>query len=362
MSRYLTPQRLFTLGALVVAIGATGCGEDADAVDTSPPDGADSRRIINVRVERLASRPFTDVIRLTGTVIADRSVIVAAEEGGKVAEVIIDKGQFVRAGQPIAQLDDELLRAQRDEAQASLSLAYQLWERTRRLFDEDGIGTENEYLQARFTCDQARARLQLIEARLARTKIRAPFDGVLDARHVEVGSIVAPGTPIATLVDLSPLKVTAGVPERYAADVEAGAQAKVIFPALADTSDAIVEFVGAAVHPGNRTFPVELSLQSATRSVKPEMVVDVVLERHHLENVVVVPRQALVRTEDGFCAFVAVMAEGEEAVAEVRNLTLGASANDQVVILSGLSSDDRLVVLGQTQIADGDRLRIVSAR
>ncbi len=362
MSRYLTLQRLLPLGALVAMISTTGCGEDAAAVDTTSAEETDTRRIINVGVERLAPRPFTDVIRLTGTVIADRSVTVAAEEGGKVVKVVIDKGQQVQAGQAIVVLDDELLRAQRDDAKAQLSLAHQLWERTRRLYDEDGIGTENEYLQARFTADQARARLQLIEARLARTKIRAPFDGTLDARHVEVGSIVAPGTPIATLVDLSPLKVTAGVPERYAADVQTGAPARIIFSSLADTSDALVEFVGAAVHPGNRTFPVELSLQSSAQTVKPEMVVDVVLERNHLENVVVVPRQALVRTEEGFCAFVAVPAGGEEAVAEVRELTLGASANDQVVILSGLAAEDRLVVLGQTQIADGDRLRIVSAR
>lgn len=353
--------RLFALVAAVASVGSIGCGEEADAVDAQPTD-AEARRIINVGVERLTLQRFTDVIRLTGTVTADRSVTVAAEEGGMVARVIVDKGQAVTAGELIVTLDDEMLRAQRDEAKAQAALTQQLWDRARRLYEEDGIGTETEYLQARYTAEQAQARLQLIQARLARTQIRAPFDGVLDARHVEVGSVVAPGAPIATLVDLSPLKVAAGVPERYAADVQVGGQAAVIFAALDDTSLATVEFVGAAVNAGNRTFPIELALVSSAGAVKPEMVADVVLERHRLENVVVVPREALVRTEDGFCAFVATSVDGEEAMAEVRSLTLGASANDQVVILSGLQADDRLVVLGQAQIANGDRLRIVSAR
>ena len=339
----------------------TACGEEADAVDADAP-AQDARRIINVGIERLQPRSFTDVIRLTGTVVADRSVVVATEEGGTISRVVVDKGQSVRAGDILAEIDDEMLRAQRDESQAQMSLTQQLWDRTRRLYEEDGIGTENEYLQARYNAEQAKARLALAEARLGHTKIRAPFDGVLDARHVEVGSVVGPGTAIATVVDLSPLKVAVGVPERYAADVRKGARAVVVFDALGDTSSALVEFVGASVHPSNRTFPVELALDESDHVIKPEMVADVVLERRFLQSAVIVPRQSLVRTEGGFSAFVAIDIRGDEAMAEVRPLTLGASAQDEVVVIKGLRADDRLVVLGQTQIAQGDRLRIVSER
>ncbi len=359
-TRHLS-QRLLTTAAAVFAMSLTSCGQDAAAVDTQAP-AAETRRIINVSVLQLHARPFTDVIRLTGTVIADRSVMVAAEEGGIVRRVIVDKGQRVVAGQPIVELDDELLLAQRDEAQAQMSLTQQLWDRTRRLYDEDGIGTENEYLQARYNAEQAQARLALVKARLARTKIRAPFDGVLDARLVEAGSVVAPGSGVATVVDLSPLKVAAGVPERYAADVHKGARAVILFSALGDTTSGRVDFVGASVHSGNRTFPIELTLDASATSIKPQMVADVVLERRHLENVVVVPRQSLVRTETGFSAFVATHVNGEEAVAEVRALILGPSAQDEVVVISGLSAQERLIILGQTQIAEGDHLRIVSSR
>ena len=357
----LRSYRRLVVAAAMLSTTLTACGDDAAAVDTDAP-AQEARRIINVGVERLQVRSFTDVIRLTGTVVADRSVMVAAEEGGIVQRVLVDKGASVQAGQPIVELDDEMLRAQQDEAQAQLSLAQQLWDRTRRLYDDDGIGTENEYLQARYNAAQAKARLTLVEARLANTTIRAPFDGVLDARHVEVGSVVAPGSNVATVVDLSPLKVAAGVPERYAADVQLGARAVILFDALGDTSHGSVEFVGASVHVSNRTFPIELALDASTGFVKPEMVADVILERRHLDQAVVVPRQALVRTESGFSAFVAVDVQGDAAIAEVRALTLGPSAQDEVVVVSGLSDQDRLIVLGQTQVAHGDHLRTVRAR
>ena len=102
-------------GAALLALG--GCGE-APAVDESTdmeesaalkPAIPDTRRIINVEVETLAPRPFTDMIRLTGTVNADREVTVAAEEGGTVAAILADKGEKVRRGQALVRLDDELL-------------------------------------------------------------------------------------------------------------------------------------------------------------------------------------------------------------------------------------------------------------
>ena len=350
-------------GALLPAAGALlalgGCGEAPAADPSAAMEESDTRRIINVEVETLAPRPFTDVIRLTGTVNADREVTVAAEESGTVAAILADKGDRVRRGQALIRLDDDLLRAQRGEAEARAALDADQWGRRKRLYEEEGIGTEEEYVEARYLAEQSRARLDLIEARLRRTVVRAPFDGLLDRRLVEVGSVIAPGQAVAHILDLEPLKVTAGVPERYAADVSAGDGATVAFADLGDTCAATVTYVGAAIDGRHRTFPVELDLQRPVTGAKPAMVAEVMLVLEVHPDAIVVPNQALVRTEEGFTAFVAAdWVDGP--VARARPVTLGASGGDEVVATSGLSPDDRLIVVGQQQVADGDRLRIVS--
>lgn len=349
---------VFALGAsALTALGSTGCG-GADAVDEADPVAEKSGRVINVEIEPLQPRRFTDVIRLTGTVVADRVVTVVAEEGGTVREVLVDKGEVVTAGQPLLRLDDELLRAQRDEAQARSSLAAEMWQRKRTLYEDDSVGTEGEYLEARYAAAQTAAQLALFEARLRRTVVRAPFAGVLETRSVELGSVVAPGQPVGVILDLEPMKVAAGVPERYAADVAIGSEAVISLGALADTCRARVSYIGPAVHPGNRTFLVEFELYTAVPAVKPEMVADILLVRRTLDAAVVVPRQALVRNETGFTAFV-VSSDGEPR-AVARAVSLGPSAADEVVITSGLRPADRLIVVGQQQVADGDRVRIAN--
>ena len=349
-------RRYLALGVVTLALSAA-CGGDPESTDVAVA-AEDTRRVINVEVTQLQAQDFSDVIRLTGTVAADREVTVAAEEAGTVAQILVDKGTAVNEGQPLIRLDDDLLQAQWDEAQAQSKLAHELWERVRRLYEEDGIGTESDYLESQYSAAGAAARLTLIHVRLQRTTIRAPFGGIFDTRLVEVGSVVAPGQAVGSVVDLTPLKVTAGVPERYAADVALGAVAGVRFDDLGHEGSARVSYVGAQVHPDNRTFLVELSLDSPVAGAKPQMVADVVLQRRLLSGVVVVPRQALIRTEAGYAAFV-VEGTGDEITASARQVTQGPSASDRVVITEGLSPGDLVVIVGQNQVADGDRVRIV---
>jgi membrane fusion protein (multidrug efflux system) len=356
-----TSHRTYSLWTplLLSALLFTACGEDSKPETTTAAE-VDTRRIINVEVAELQSQDFHDAIRLTGTVMADRMVDVAAEEGGTVSAVLVDKGTMVTLDQILLRLDNRLLRAERNDANAQSKLAHEMWKRVRDLYEKDGIGTKTGYLEARYTTKSAAARLELIEERLRRLTIRAPFAGILDTRMVEVGSVVAPGQAIGRIVDLEPLKVAAGIPERYAADVGLGAIADVSF-GDDELHGAKVSYVGATVHAGNRTFSVEFEMQSPLPGMKPEMVADVLLERRMLVGVIIAPRQALVRMEAGHCAFV-VRGSGDNATAEVRYVTLGASANDQVVVTSGLVAGDRLVVVGQNQVAGGDRVRIVKSR
>ncbi len=346
--------------ALAVGIALAGCGgAEAGAEGPSPEEAV---RVVNVEVREIATGSFADRINLTGVVLANRDVRVAAEESGVIREILEEKGSSVAAGEALARIDDAILRAQVEQARAAADLASQTWERRKRLWEESQVGSEIAYLEAKFAAEQTAASLRALEERLARTLVRAPFDGVLESRMIEVGSMVSPGQVVARVVDLDPVKIVAGVPERYAADVKVGARAVVTFDMFpGETFSAAIRYVGSTVDPQSRTFPIEVVMPNPRGVVKPEMVSNLAVARRELDSAVVVPRDALVRVEDGYAVFVTAEREGA-TVAEVRPVELGPSQRDMVVVESGLRPGDRIIVVGQKIVADGDRVNVVGSR
>jgi RND family efflux transporter MFP subunit len=347
----LLPLILLSLG------GVWGCG-GAEAEGSQ--DDAGFVRVINVEVQEVQPATFSEEIRLTGTVQANQDVTVSAEESGVVREILVDKGSRVREGQPLFRLDSDLLEAQVDQAAAMANMARETWERRKRLYEEDQVGSELIYLEAKYASEQASANYRLLKERLDRTVISAPIDGILDSRTIEVGTMVGAGTPVARIVDNDPVKIGAGVPERYAADVQAGTEAVVTFDVLPDERfPGTITYTGSAVNPGNRTFPVELILPNPGGFIKPEMVANVALVRRVHEDAFVVPQESVVRTENGYVVFL-VMEEGGITVAERRAVELGAAQANQVLVRSGLEGGERLIVVGQQIVADQDRVNIVA--
>ena len=352
------------LSLLVVAVAS--CGREGQATGTTPDqDGdsvaaAESSRVVNVRTVVIGMEPFVDYISLTGSVEAEREVDVAAEEGGVVRALHVEKGRTVAAGQPIAKIDDAVIRAQYDQAVAEAELARETWERQRRLWEDDGIGTEIAYLRAKYGAETADANVRVLAARLERTTIRAPIAGILDDRTIEVGSNVQPGTTVARIVDTDPVKVVAGIPERYAGDVRVGSRVLVSFDRPgAPEFDGRTTFVGASVASDSRTFPVEVAVPNAGTALKPGTVARIRIERRVHAEAVVVPREAVLRSEGGYLVYVAVP-NGQRFVVESRVVQTGPGSAGRVVIESGLAPGDAVIVVGQQQVANGDIVQVTS--
>ncbi|MDX1494263.1 MAG: efflux RND transporter periplasmic adaptor subunit, partial [Longimicrobiales bacterium] len=224
MIRY---RKLLSLAALAL-LAACGSAQ-ADGTEDA---GEEFVRMINVQVSPISTESFVEEIRLTSVAMANQDVMLKAEESGTIRSLYVDRGDAVREGAPIAKIDDRVLRAQVEQARAAAELAQQTWERRKRLWEEEQVGSEIAYLEAKFAAEQSAAALAALEARLENTVVKAPFSGIFDERHVEVGTAVSPGETVGRLVDLNPIKVVAGVPERYAPDVRVGTPAEMIFEAL----------------------------------------------------------------------------------------------------------------------------------
>ena len=350
---------------LVAAALASGtlqaCG---DLRGDDPPDAAAGgegyKRVVNVQVERIEPRSFMRLIDLPGVAMAMRDVVVSAEEAGVVRRIVRDKGRLVRRGQAIVRFDDAILRAQVQSAAAQAGYDEEVWERRRKLYEEDGIGSELSYHEARYAAEQSRGNLAALQERLARTTVSAPISGILDERLVEIGSAVSPGAAVARIVQTDTIRIVAGAPERFALDLPVGARATVSLDVLADkVFEGAIAYVGVVVNPDSRTFPIELDLPNPDGMIKPGMIAEVSVVQEEIGDAIVVPRQALVAMEDGFVVFVAE-GSGEEARAVARRVDIAVSQGNVVVVGSGLNGGDRLVVVGQHGLTDGDGVRIVS--
>lgn len=346
---------VFAGAALALVLGACSGGEASEVSEAAAPAG----RIVSVETLAVQPEDFTDFVQVVGTVEANRDVTVSAEEAGTIRQLLVEKGAFVQAGQPIARIDDRVLRPQADQAAAEAALARETWERQRRLWEEDRVGSEMSYLQARYRAETAEAGARALRERLERTVVRAPIGGILDSREVEVGTLVSPGTPIARVIDAGTVKITGGIPERLAGQIQRGTTVEIFIEGPgAPSFTGTVNFVGASVEASNRTFPIEVVVANPSGALKPGMIANLRLARATLGGALVVPQEAVLRTESGYAVYV-VSGTETAPVAESRSVALGPSQGNRVIIDAGLEAGDRVIVVGHGRLAPGDRLQIV---
>ena len=347
--------RTITAGLLiaVLLLMAAGCSRPAVEADDAVT------RMINVEAIQATPQSFQSSIRITGSVQARSDVTLVAEEGGVIVDLPLAKGSRVEPGTILARLEDEMLTAQLQEAEAAWRLAQEQWKRQQRLWEVEQIGTELQYIQARETALMRAATVRLLQARLDKKILRSPIRGVFDDHYYAVGEYVSPGAPLMRVIERDNLKITGGVPERYAGEVVAGTPVELRFDALpGQVMEARIGYVGSAVEPQARTFPVEVALEHPQERLKPGMIASLRIIRRTLPRALVIPQEAVVRTETGYQVFVVDLEQGHR-VARARPVVLGPSAANQVVIAEGLSAGEWVVTVGQLKVGNGDRVNLI---
>ena len=359
---------LFSVCAALLA----GCG-------TEPPNAARSAPAVveeegrAIRVETLVVEPtvFRDIIQLTGSVEAFDDARLSAQTSGTVITVE-PLGTSVRNEGVVAQINPSApesavsqASAIVEAAEAQFGLARENLTRNEPLFADSVISAiEWESVQAqynRFRANLAQAEAALEQARttLAQTRVVAPFDGTVEEHFVEPGEQVTPGMAVARLINTRRVKVVSGVPERYAADILPGAPVQVSFEAYrGNRIDGLVSFVGRAVDPQSRTFPIEIVIDNPDGTVKPEMVARVEVTREMIEDALVVPRAAVIRTENGHIAYLIEDRDGIPTSVQ-RDFVPGPDFGAYVVA-TNLRPGDEVIVLGQSRVTDGDRVEIAA--
>lgn len=362
---------LFIIGAALFSACGSG-SDDADpdqgAATTAAEDhtAAGLSHVIRVESIVLASRSFDDIIEVTGTVEALDDARLSARTSGTIIQ-LQPLGTRVGAGYAIAQIDPALANAaleqataQRDVAKAQLDLSEDLFRRQEPLYRDSIISViefeqvKAQLAQAKAQFTQAEALVKQSEEQVGLTLISAPFTGTVEAHYVERGEQVAPGTPVARVVNTARVRVVAGVPERFAGDIKRGSRVRLKFSAYGVAErEATVTFASNAIDASSRTLPIEIEVGNPDGSLKPEMIADVLVTRRTEQEAIVIPLSAVLRDEDGSSVYV-IDRSGSSAIAERRQVTLGSSYGGNVVVTNGLSAGDELITVGASSVAPGD--------
>ena len=322
-------------------------------------------------------------IKLQANIETDQDVQVMPEYSG-VIRLNVRAGQNIGRGQLIGTisdggLNDELnqakiqvdqVKAQLQQAEIQRDLAKTTYERRKSLWDKK-VGSEMQYLQAKTEFETSEKNVQAVQqqvnaaqrgvsgvqARLAKTRLYAPFSGRVEEVITQSGQAVAPGTPVIRLVNPATVKAVANVPETYLPDIKQGSKAVISLPALEKDFESNVSLVSSAINPGNRTFKVEVPIPDKDGLVKPNLNAELRLNDYTSENAIVLP-ETVVR-EDGDGKFVLVVENIKDGVGKAKKVLVeaGPESNGMVEILSGLKDGQIVITEGPAKLKDGDNVK-----
>jgi membrane fusion protein (multidrug efflux system) len=327
---------------------------------------------ISVAAATAQEQPWQQQLPAIGTLKAIQGVDLTTEVSGTVKAVLFESGQKVALGQPLLELDSDLERASLAAAQASQSLARVEFQRGRTLVQRQSI-SKSQFDRLSSDLQQADASVAQLSASLAKKRILAPFAGTVGIRQLDVGAYVSPGTPVATLQDLSSLYVDFFLPEQSAPLLALGQPVQLTLAAYPEQrfSGEIVA-LNPKVESSTRNLQVRAQLPNPQGKLLPGMFANLAVLLPNPQPQVVVPETAVTFTLYGNALYVIRPApapkEGEEPpstedgepslVVERRFVETGERRNGQVVVLKGLTAGEQVVTAGQLKLDQHSAVRI----
>lgn len=334
---------------LLLALLAAACSKGDQAAGGQGRGGAGGGppgMLVEVAVAERDT--VVDAIAATGEIEAVQSIMLRPEVDGRIVDILFREGTEVSAGTPLFKVDDAELKAQVARAEADRDLAAQALARTRQLMSEKA-SSQADLERAEATARSTQAALELLQLRLARTTVRAPFAGATGERLVSLGDYVTSSTELVSLQTVNPERAAFQVPERYAERLRRGQQVAFSVAALPGQEfTGVVDFVDPVVRLPARTITVKALVPNPKRTLQAGMYVDLRLAAEVRPNAVVVPEEAILPLQGA--NFVYVVREGK---ASRRQVGIGIRAPGIAEIRSGLDAGDTVVVGGQERLQDG---------
>ena len=318
----------------------------------------DQKRVLVTALE-IKPQIFNHTIEIQANIKTRQNLQLFPEFGGRLNQILVKEGQEVEKGTLLAVIDDAGLQDQLDQMKLQLQLAKTTFERTQRLWDQK-IGSEMMYLEAKTRFKSQKKQVAQMRNQLSKTKVYAPFSGVIDEIIARKGSALAPGiTPIMRIVNLDNMYVESDVPENYLANITKGSFAKVSIPVLNETQNTVVRQTGNFIQPNNRTFRVEAPIKNPTGMIKPNLNARLSIVDYSNPEALMIPFRVIRENAkgDSFVFILKVAEQENEYITEQRFVTLGMSKNELVEITKGVNTEDLIVDEGVSLLVTGQKVK-----
>ncbi len=352
------------ISAIAIAWGLLACGGDEPSENphgggghgaSGPGGGRGSNREpspetdagVPVEVARPERRSISSFIETNGTLEAENDVDIVARTAGPVVELLVEEGMVVEKGQLLARIDDEGLQAQVGISRVAVEEAKRTHQRAKASFEESVISRE-VYDQALTKLESAEAQREGSQILLGYSKIEAPFAGIIIERYIKFAENVTANQRLFRISDFDPLLCPIQVPEKELSNLKVSQTAYITVEAWrGERFSARVLRIRPVVDADTGTIEVTLQVK-ARGKLSPGMFASVYLVRDSHADALVIPKSALSLESLGDTVYVV-----NAGLAERRDIEIGFEESDFVEVLSGLSEEDRVVVVGQDGLSDG---------
>ena len=329
--------------------------------------GADEVKSVLVTVTPLVNQEFTHYIELQGKIESESvSYITPRAGGGQVKALFVKRGDRVKKGQLILQLDNSLIKqsaaaaAQNLETvKAQAALAKSVYEKQKNLWEQN-IGSEIQLMTAKTNAEASASQLKaateqlgMVKDQLAYTSVYSDVDGVAEEVNVKVGELFG-GAGQIKIVNTDHLKITAQVPENYAGKVKVGTDVSLFFPDAQKTLAAKVNVLGNVIDPLSRSFFIETKLP-VDKNFRPNQMAQVKIKDYAKANAISIPVNLLQNDDKNKFIYVAVTEKGK-LVARKKVVTVGEFYGNNIEVLSGLVAGDTIITEGYQSLYDGQNI------
>ncbi|MEO5905628.1 MAG: efflux RND transporter periplasmic adaptor subunit [Saprospiraceae bacterium] len=314
--------------------------------------GVIEKKFRTVALTELKASPFYHYIDLQGRVDADESVAVTSRMPGALTQVYVKNGDVVSKGKLLAIIDDGVMLKSLAELEGQLRVATDLYNRQKALWDQN-IGSEVQFIQAKNNKESVERSISTLKETWSMTRIYAPTSGTVDNVLLRPGQAIAPGVPLATIINLNKLKITGEVTEAYAAKVKKGDSLLVYFPDTQAEIKTVINYVSRSINSTNRTFTVEAMLGKGNYSANQIAVMKIVDYKN--AKAVTIPVNLIQSGEDGdYVTIAEKTGNGQEYVIKRVKIRQGQNYNGFVEVLEGLKPGDMVVSTGFQDVNTGE--------
>jgi membrane fusion protein (multidrug efflux system) len=342
---------LFKLTSLcIIVVFINGCKSKAKTPAAPKPNPP---TIVDVLIAQ--PQPVSNILEANGTVVANEFVELRPEVSGRLTYLNVPEGRNIAAGTVLAKINDADLRAQINKSRVNLDLAQKTVDRYKKLLDVSGIN-QSDYDIALNSVNGYRADIAYTQSLIAKTVIRAPFSGVAGLRQVSPGAYVSPSSVIATLQQVSNVKIDFTLPEAYGNIIRTGS---VVDVSLDPSSTIRAKATIIATEPGANTSTRNLKVRAQLREgkINPGAFVKVFIDEGKQRSSIMVPTNAII-PEDKSNQVIVV----KNGIANFIPVQTGNREANLVEILSGLNAGDSVVVSGVLFARPKSRLKVRSVR